>query len=140
MYAVRLTIFGLSLALMGSPSIADEQKDADAKETTSKVCVNTRTIRSFDGLSDEYLFVQEGSKSYYLMAMRNRCHGLRNANGIAIKNTSSRICSNEFGEITFRDRGGMGLQTCRIGKIEVVDSKDEAKALIEKKKQAKSEG
>jgi len=124
---------------MASPSIAADDKDEDVNEKSPKVCVDTRTVRGFDGLSDEYLFIQEGSKSYYLMAMKNRCIGLRNANGIALKNTTSRICSDEFGEVTFRDRG-MGLRTCRIGKIEAVESKEEAKALIEKKKQAKSKG
>jgi hypothetical protein len=138
MDAIRLTIFGLTLLAAVSPCNAENEKDEEPEATNEKVCVNSRTISSFDGLSDEYLFIEEGRKTYFLMTMRQRCSGLRDAAGIAVKNSTSRICSDEFGEITFRDRG-MGMRTCRIGKIEAVESKDEAKALIEKKKEGKNE-
>jgi hypothetical protein len=63
--------------------------------------------------------------------MRNRCINLRNAMVIALKDTTSRICSDGFGEIVYRDRmSSRRMQSCRIGKIEVVDSKDDARAIV----------
>jgi len=136
MNAFRATIFALTLVALVSPVLAEDEKtkstEETAEEATAKVCVNARTIRSFDGLSDNYLFVEESRNTYFLMAMKQRCSGLRDAAGIAFKNPTSQICSDEFGEITFRDRG-MGARTCRIGKIEPVESKDQAKALIEER-------
>lgn len=133
MKAIRTSILGLFLAAFASPAVADEEKEAEPAVEDAKVCINSRTIRNFDGLSDNYLFIEESRKTYFLLEMRQRCSGLRDAIGIAFKNPSSRICSNEFGEITFKDHG-MGMRTCRIGEITAVESKDEAKALIKNEK------
>jgi hypothetical protein len=130
----KILVFGVALLTLTAPCVADEE--TDKTRTKEKVCVNSRGIRSFDGLSDQHVFIEERSKTYYLMTMTQRCFGLRNANGIAIKDTTSRVCSNGFGDIKYRDPG-MGIRSCRINTIESVESKDQAKALIAERKAAK---
>jgi hypothetical protein len=60
--------------------------------------------------------------------------------GIAIKDSTNRVCSDGFGEIAYRDRmgGGRRLESCRIDTIERVESKDDAKAIVAARKEAKS--
>jgi hypothetical protein len=128
----RLTLLTV-LALLSGAALADEHGDAaaeaaDESKAEERVCFNRRQVNSFDGLSDRHVYIKEGTNNYYLLTMRNRCTGLRDANGIAIKDTMSRICANSFAEIMFRDMGR--VQRCRIGDIERVENKDEAKALV----------
>lgn len=128
----RLTLL-IALALAANAALADEHEDAaaeaaDESQAEERVCFNRRQVNSFDGLSDKHVYIREGTSNYYLLTMRNRCTGLRDANGIAIKDTMSRICPNSFSEIMFRDMGR--VQRCRIGDIERVENKDEAKALV----------
>jgi len=132
----KILVFGGALLTLTAPCVADEATDkTPAKE---QVCVNSRVIRNFDGLSDQHVFIEERSKTYYLLTMTQRCFGLRNANGIAIKDTTSRVCSNGFGEVKYRDRG-TGISSCRIKTIEPVESKDQAKALVADRKAAKDD-
>ncbi|MDH3440215.1 MAG: DUF6491 family protein [Gammaproteobacteria bacterium] len=137
--SIRRAIFiGLILALAGQFAFAQNDDGVGADELKERVCVNVRTIRTFDALTDQYVYVRQGSNKHFLFTMRNRCPNLRDAQSIAIKDTTSRVCSDGFGEIVYRDRfGGRGLESCRIGKIEVVESKDDAIALVEALKKAK---
>lgn len=126
-------------ALAFSPAIADEHEAAkpdSAKdaETEERVCFNRRTVDSFDGLSDRHVFLEERGNDFYLLTMRNRCSGLEDARGIGIKDTMSRICSNSFAEIIYRDMGR--IERCRIGDIERVENKDEAEALVAERQEA----
>jgi len=127
------TLLLASLTLAFGPAIADEHdKDktqgAEEAAVEEKVCFNRRQVNSFDGLSDRHVYIREGVNDYFLLTMRNRCTGLRNARGIGIKDTMSRICSNTFAEIVFNDMGR--VQRCRIGTVERVENKDEAEALV----------
>jgi hypothetical protein len=137
MNVIRLALAGLTLSALVTPCVGDDEA-AEAKEAKDeRVCVNSRSIRSFDGLSDKYVFVEERSKTYFLMTMRSQCNGLRDAKGIVIQDTTSRFCSDGFAEIRYSDRGN-ALRRCRIGKIESVESKDAAKALVAERKDAKN--
>lgn len=135
----RAFLIGLLLALVGQLAFAqDESKEAEETEKSEeRVCINIRTIRTFDALTDEYVYVKEGSSKHFLLTMRGRCHNLRNAQGIAIKDATSRVCSDGFGEIVYRDRmGGRRLESCRIDTIQQVESKDDAKAIVEARRSA----
>ena len=105
-----------------------EDKSAEEAPVEERACFNRRQVRSFDGLSDKHVYIREGTNDHFLLTMRNRCSGLRDAHGIGIKDTMSRICSNSFAEIIFRDMGR--IERCRIGDIERVQDKDEAEALV----------
>jgi len=129
----RAILVGLLLAFT-SPVTFAQDDDAEDGNGSERICVNVRAIRSFDALTDNYVYVREGSSKHYLFTMRNRCHNLRNAMGIAIKDMISRVCSDGFGEILYRDQmGGRRLESCRIGSIEAVDSKDHAKEIVTEK-------
>lgn len=133
----RAILVGLILAFIGQFAFAQEDEATGADDSNERVCVNVRAIRTFDALTDEYVYVRQGSNKHFLFTMRNRCHNLRNAQGIAIKDTTSRVCSDGFGEIVYRDRmGGRRLESCRIGNIEIVESKDDAKAIVAALKEA----
>lgn len=131
MKTTRLLLVASVLCLSGA--LADEHepaKSSDAEQPTNeeRVCFNRRQVNSFDGLSDRHVYIKEGVNDFYLLTMRNRCTGLRDARGIGIKDTMGRICSNSFAEIIFSDMGR--VQRCRIGTVERVQNKDEAKALV----------
>lgn len=112
-------------------------EDAAEEEAVERVCVNKRSINSFDAIDDEYVYIKVSVNDHYLFTMQRRCSGLRHANGIGIKDTMSRVCSNGFGEIVYRDMGR--IQSCRIDTIEPVASKEDAKGLVEDRKETKSD-
>jgi hypothetical protein len=135
----RAFLIGLLLVPAGHFAFAQDEAP-EGEDSEERICLNVRAIRSFDALTDEYVFVQEGNSKYYLFTMRNRCHNLSDAMGIAIKDSMNRVCSNGFGEIVYRDRmgGGRRLESCRIDTIERVESKDDAKAIVAARTEAKS--
>ena len=141
---VKTCFIALPVIILGSFATAqepEEEERSNADETEERVCVNSRSIRTFDAISDEYVYVREGSNGHYLMTTQNRCFNLRHAQGIALKDATSRICSDGFGEIVYRNGLGSAarLESCRIDKIERVDSRDDAKAIVEARKAAEDE-
>lgn len=128
-------LFGL---LICSLAMAQEKEAAEVEKSSANVCVNSRTIRNFDAFTDEHIYVEESGKKYYLFTMKNRCPGLSYSFTIAIKDTTSRVCSKAFGEVVYKGRG-QRLMSCRIDTIETVESKDEARALVEQRKKDKDQ-
>ncbi len=120
MYGLLL-IFACPLAF-AQDDIGD---DADEEEADAKVCVYGRNIDGFDAFTDEHIFITVRGGEYYLLTMKRRCFGLRSARGIAIKDTTSRVCSNGFAEVIYRDMG-RDFQSCLIDTIEEVQSKEAA--------------
>jgi hypothetical protein len=132
----------IAVCLLASPFVSaqDSGDKQGIDESSERVCVNVRSIRSFDAISDKYVYVREGSSKHYLFTMWNNCLSLRNANGIAIKDVTNRVCADGFGEIVYRDRmSSQRLATCRIENIERVESKDDAKAIVKARKDAKDD-
>jgi len=113
----------------------ENAEEANEEESDARVCVYTRNIDGFDALTDEHVFISARGNENYLFTMWSRCHGLRSAIGIAVKDTMSRVCSNGFGEIVYRDLGR--LESCRIDNIESVESKDAARELIKQREEEK---
>jgi hypothetical protein len=120
-------------------AFAEETEDkADDKEAVERVCVNKRQISSFDAIDDQHVYIRASGKRHFLFTMQRHCLGLRNANAIGIKETMSRVCSDGFGEIVYRDMSRR-MESCYIRNIETVASKDDAKGLVEDRKQRKRE-
>ena len=127
------------LALSTTGGFADEAEDeAEEEEAVERICVNRRSINSFDAIDDQHVYIKATGNKHYLFTMQSRCFGLRDAYGIAVKDTMSRVCSKGFGEIVYRDRG-QRLQSCRIDTIEAVASKDDARGLVEDRKAERQE-
>jgi len=127
----RAFMLGFLLAFIGQVATAQDDS-AEPDEAKEQICVNTRIVRSFDALTDQYVYVKEGSDKHYLFTMRTRCLNLRDAMGIAFKESvGSRICADGFGEIVYRNRfGGRRLESCPIGTIDRVESKEDAAAIV----------
>ena len=134
----RWQLLILILAMSVGSAFAEEgDDDADEEEAVERVSVNKRSINSFDAIDDEHVYIKASVNDHYLFTMQRRCTGLRHANGIGIKDTMSRVCTDGFGEIVYRDMGRM--QSCRIDTIEPVASKDDAKGLVIDRKETKSD-
>ncbi len=115
----------LILALSATSVFADEaENEAEEEEATKRVCVNKRNINSFDATDDQHIYIRATGNKHFLFTMQRRCFGLRGAHGIGVKDTMSRVCSNSFDEIVYRDMGR--VQSCRIDTIESVTSKEDA--------------
>ena len=135
----RWQLLILILALSTTGAFADEAEDeAEEEEAVERICVNRRSINSFDAIDDQHVYIKATGNKHYLFTMQSRCFGLRDAYGIAVKDTMSRVCSKGFGEIVYRDRGRR-LQSCRIDTIEAVAGKDDAMGLVEDREAEKQE-
>ncbi len=104
--------------------------DPDSLPPSEPGCFNVRSVRSFSPLHDEYILVEERRNQHFLITMDRGCFGLRNANGIAIDNVISRVCSNSQARITYRGIGGR-LETCRARQIESVEDIEAARRIVE---------
>ena len=125
---------GLIIFLLSPFVMAQEEEGAEKQ--SSNVCVNSRTIRNFDAFTDEHIYVEDRGDMHFLFTMRGRCVGLKNSLAVAIKDTTSRVCSKSFGEVVYRDNHNR-TTSCRIDTIEAVESKDDAKALVQRRKEEK---
>lgn len=134
----RWQLIILILAISIGSAFAEEAVDeADEEEVVQRVCVNKRSINSFDAIDDEHVYIKATGNKHYLFTMQRRCFGLRSAMGIGIKDTMSSVCSKGFGEIVYRDAGR--AQSCRIDTIESVASKEDAKGLVKDRKEMKAD-
>ena len=127
----------LVLTLSGCATSSEEVAD-ESLGTAERVCVSVRSISSFDAIDDEHIYIKATGNEHYLFTLYGICSGLRSAQGIAVRDTFSRVCSNSYGEIIYRDMG-RGLESCRIRNVEAVANKDDAEGLVEKRKAEKRE-
>ena len=128
----RLIVTAAVTAIGLSTAHADEH---DAEETEAeRVCVYTRDIDNFDALDNRHVYVEARRDQRYLFTLDGGCFGLRSANVIAISDTTSRVCSNSFGRLSYREMGS-SLRYCRIRDIEAVVDKDAARALVKARKE-----
>jgi hypothetical protein len=129
----------LFLALSATAAFAEDTVEETVDdESVEKVCVNKRNINSFDAIDDQHLYIKASGNRHFLFTMWSRCYGLRDAHGIGIKDTMSRVCSGGFGEVIYRDMSRR-FHTCKIDTIEPVESRDDAKGLVEDRRRAKDE-
>jgi hypothetical protein len=133
---VLMLVLGLSTGSAEEEAAAQTAAEQADSAETSPVCLSSRDIRNFDALADDFVYVEGGSSNRYLFTMDRGCFGLRNANVIAVSDTTSRLCSNSFGRITYRE-AGRSLRYCRIRSIERVTDKDSARALVKAAREAR---
>ena len=127
------------LAAIAAVAVAQDDEDSVVNEEISTgiaapepACFNVRDINGFDSLDDTFVYVTGRRDQHFLLTMDRSCFGLRNARGIAISNTINRVCSNSFGEITYRDFNT--VVNCRIREVEAVADKETATAIAERRK------
>ena len=131
------TLVALLATLLAAPAaLAEDENPEGSAVDGEKICFDSARIRNFDGLNDDFLFVQINSNEMYLLKTRSICFGLRNARVIAFKDSPRRICSDDnFIEVLVRDMGR--TSSCRIEGLEPVDSKDQARAIVDEHVAAK---
>ncbi len=106
--------------------------EVDAQEglpPSEEACFNSRNARNFDAISNDFIYVEERRGNHFLLTMDGSCFGLRGAQGIAISNQMSRVCSRDFARVTYRGLGQ--VESCRIRRVERVDSKAAAEQIAE---------
>ena len=126
-----LTLSSLAFAQDDADEVIEEEISTDAPPP-EPACFNVRDINNFDPLDDSFVYISGSRNQHYLLTMQRSCFGLRNARGIGISNHLNRVCSNAFGEISYRDFDR--VVTCGIRQIEAVADKDAARALAERRK------
>ena len=112
-----------------SASSATSASGGAGMPVAEQACFNARTATNFSALSRRHVYVQGRRNEHYLLTMFNVCFGLRNASGIAIENTLSRVCSNTGATIYYRDFGR--LEACRVSEVESVASRQAAQEIVE---------
>ena len=132
-----IALISLAVVLLAShTALADDETDSTVEAEPERACFSTDRIRNFDGLSENFLYIEIKSTEMYLLSLRNRCFGLRSAKVIAFKDTLRRVCSDDrFVDIVIRDMSRP--MVCRIENIERVESKAEAQALAADREAAK---
>jgi len=125
------TVSSLAFAQDDADVVIEEEISTDAPPP-EPACFNVRDIDNFDALDDSFVYISGRRNQHYLLTMQRSCFGLRSARGIAISNHINRVCSNTFGEITYRDINTVAK--CGIRQIEAVADKDAARALVERRK------
>lgn len=137
------TLIPLLILILGpSPALSqiqiEEVDEADeADKVVRKMCVSARNIRSFNAIDDQHIYASAyGSNKHFLITMQRRCLGLRSANSIAVNDATSRVCSNSFGAIIYRQMG-RGTETCNIDTVEAIASREDAWGLVDERRRAK---
>lgn len=123
-----------SLSLLAAGCAGQQGTGASASDRT---CISVRSISGFNPLSDRELLVTESVDDHYLFSVIGICPGLRSADSIAVSDPTSRICNDSFGSISYFDRVH-GKQTCRVDRIERVTGIEEARDIVEIRREARS--
>ncbi len=118
----------LGPALYLCAGCATTEADRDAMRDAEAECVFIRQIRNYDVIDEEHIWVQASQQKSYLLTTWSRCSGIRFASAIAFTNTMGRLCSGDFGSVSYEDTGRTAQ--CRIRDVELVGSKGEATAIV----------
>lgn len=135
MRALLLSLFVVAIVGCAAPQ---ERLPDESAEAAERVCVSVRSINSFDAIDDRHIYIRATGNRHYLFTLYGGCYGLESAYTIAVKETFSRVCSNSFGEIIYRDIGRR-FESCKIRDVEAVASKADAEGLVKDRKEARKE-
>jgi len=132
MRCIRLSALGLTSMAAVAVVLGGCPKVPPARDpNVGRVCVNVREINSIGALEDDqHAFVNVGSNRYYLLTLDRGCMDLRFARGVVVGDGASRVCGDGFSFLTFQNPD-LGPMRCRIEGMVAVESKAEARELIE---------
>jgi hypothetical protein len=73
-------LLGLLLLVCSPLALSQEDaEEAEEKEVTDRVCVNKRSINSFDAIDDQHVYIKATGNKYYLFTMQSRPLSLHDA-------------------------------------------------------------
>jgi hypothetical protein len=105
---------------------------AGGEPPAEEACFNVREARSFGAIDDGHIYLRARRDEHYLLTLFPGCFGLGSSVRIAVSNNISRVCSTDSAEVTY---GGLGrTETCTIRRVEAVESREAAEALVEFRK------
>lgn len=126
-----LLLLSLILTSLGGCATDTSSEDPYAMDPSVN-CVRIRSVRNWNSIDDEHIWLEVSGSRQYLLTLWARCPGIRFAQVIALSNASSRICPNDFGSVLFDD-GGTTMR-CQIGNVELVGSRGEAESIVNDRK------
>ena len=111
------------------PALGDDADATDkAKNKKSNPCINLRDRVNYIPMSDEFVFVESRAKNY-LLAMKNRCPGLRRGYYMHFPGDARRVCSSHRAKLEYVDRQ-IQMPACQVQRIEEVEDWSEASAIV----------
>ena len=132
-------VLGVIFAVSGLACTSTRNVDTSGgKPDTKETWFNVSRVRSFSPLHESFVYVRVGSDEHYLLTLDSVYTSLPHATGITISGDFSWICSNTGAMITYRDSGRR--VSCRILRIEAVDSKEAAQQLVDERTKQKPRG
>jgi hypothetical protein len=141
---MRTTVFAGALLTLTTALAQDGANDTrangidEAAPTLREDCFNVRETRSFSALDDRFVYLEGPRDEHFVLTMFAGCIGLEDSIQIAISNELSRVCSIDTAEVTYRGVGG-NLETCSIRRVEAVEDRAAAEALVESRKKGAEE-
>ena len=135
---MKIWLLLISVVALAGCATTSEETTSLAEDPGERICVGVHSINSFDALDDRHVYIKATGNKHYLFTLYGGCYDLRSAHTIAVKDTFSRVCSNSYGEIVHRGLGRR-LETCRIQNVERIESKDDARGLVEDREKARKE-
>ena len=141
---MRTAVFAGALLTLTTGLAQDGANDTRAIDIeggatpSEEACFNVREARSFSALADRFVYLEGPRDEHFVLTMFRGCLGLEDSNQIAISNDLSRVCSLDTAKITYRGVGG-NLETCSIRRVEAVEDREAAKALVESRKRAEED-
>ncbi len=128
---LALTVAGSGLACTstrGATPAPEEETAARAEAFAMDACFNVREVDSFSPLHGRFVYVRLLRGEQYLLTLGTLNTGLPFAIGITISGASTRVCSDTGATLTFTEFGRQVAS--RIVRVEAVDSKETAQALV----------
>jgi Family of unknown function (DUF6491) len=126
---------GLAQDGANDPREIDIEGGAPPPKEDKEACFNVREARSFSALDDRFVYLEGPRDEHFVLTMFPGCIGLEDSIQIAISNELSRVCSIDTAEVTYRGLGG-NLEACSIRRVEAVEDRAAAEALVESRKRA----
>jgi hypothetical protein len=130
--------FAQENAMENDDELVNAEIDAnDALPPSNRACFYRRDALNFDAISDQFIYVEGRRDQHFLMTTDGTCAALAGTNAIAISSRMMRICSNNYTRISYRSADQ--VETCRIRKVERVDSEAAAETLAESRGAGRSQ-
>jgi hypothetical protein len=132
--SLRTGAIFVGVVLMAAAAALPAEGAGDATTTTEKTCFRVRDTRGMSAIDDRHVAVECVRDRFYLLTMANTCFGLENSIAVKVASEFDRVCSNDRAWLTYRDFDQ--TKRCEILTVESVADLEEAKILVEKRKQS----
>jgi hypothetical protein len=124
-------LLGVILSTSGPACSSTQTVDPSAAPPAEHPCFNIRNVDSFSPLHPRYVYLRLITDRHYLLTLDHIYTSLPYATRIAISEAFTRVCSETGARLTFVDAGRR--VSCRIVRVETVESREAAKKLVDER-------